>query len=92
MIPKRKATMPILMDKILTEYADRAFEVARLGRNGVHTPRDLVRRKMLAELEVTGYAMRYVNSHGRIAWKATPQLRDYLIDLQLDAEADLADL
>ena len=37
-------------------------------------------------------AMRYVNSHGRIAWKATPQLRDYLMDLQLDAEADLEDV
>ena len=36
--------MPILMDKILSEYADQAFETARLGRNGVHTPRDLVRR------------------------------------------------
>ena len=47
--------------------------------------------KMLAELEAAGDAMRYVNSRGQIAWKATPQLRDYLMDLQLDAEADLAD-
>ena len=35
--------------------------------------------------------MRYVNSHGRIAWKATPRLRDYLMDLELDAEADHED-
>ena len=46
---------------------------------------------MLAELEAAGDAMRYVNFRGQIAWKATPQLRDYLMDLQLDAEADLAD-
>ena len=46
---------------------------------------------MLAELEAAGDAMRYVNSRGRIAWKATPQLRDYLMDVQLDAEADLAE-
>ena len=36
-------------------------------------------------------AMRYVNSSGEIAWKATPQLRDYLMGLLLDAEADLED-
>jgi len=84
--------MPIPIDKILTEYADQAYEAARLGRNGVHTPRDLVRRKMLAELEATGYAMRFVNGEGRIAWRATPQLRDCLTDLELDAEAGLEDI
>ena len=79
------------MDKILRECADQAYETARLRRKGVHTARDRVSAKMLIELEATGYAMRYVNSHAQIAWKATPQLRDYLMDLQLDAEADLAE-
>jgi hypothetical protein len=88
-----KPTMPILLDKILLEYADQAFEkAARLRRNGAHTARDLVSAKMLAELEATGDAMRYVNSHGQIAWKATPQLRDYLMDVSRDAEDDLEDL
>ena len=64
--------MPILMDKILREYADQAFETARLRRNGVHTARDLVSAEMLAELEAAGDAMRFVNAEGRIAWKATP--------------------
>jgi len=86
-----KNPMPILMDKILREAADRACEIARLGRNGVHTPRDRVSAKMLAELEAAGDAMRYLNSYGRIAWKATPNLRQYLKDMELDAEADLAD-
>ena len=68
--------MPIPMDKILPEYADQAFEkAARLGRNGVHTARDRVSAETLAELEATGDAMRYVNSDGQIAWKATPRLR-----------------
>ena len=49
-------------------------------------------QKMLAELEAAGDAMRYVNPRGQIAWKATPRLRDYLMDLQLDAEADLEDV
>jgi hypothetical protein len=46
---------------------------------------------VLAELEAEGDAMRYINSQGQIAWRATPQLRDYLTDLRLDAEADFAD-
>jgi hypothetical protein len=84
--------MPILMDEILTEYADQAYETARLGRNDVHRSRDQVSAEMLIELEAAGDAMRFVNFQGRIAWKATPQLRDYLMDLQLDAEADLEDI
>jgi hypothetical protein len=28
----------------------------------------------------------------KIAWKATPRLRDHLLDLQLDAEADREDI
>jgi hypothetical protein len=84
--------MEILMDEILQEVADRAYETARLRRNGVHTVRDLVSAEMLAELEAAGEAMRYVNSHGQIAWKATPNLCQYLMDLQIDAEADLEDV
>jgi hypothetical protein len=80
--------MSILMDKPLTEYADQAVEAARLGRNSVHTVRDRVSARMPAELEVAGNTMRYVNSDGEIAWKATPRLRNYLMDLQLDAEID----
>ena len=83
--------MQIRMDKILRECADNAYETARLGRNGVRTPRDRVSAEMLIELEAAGEAMRYVNPRGQIAWKATPQLRNYLMDLQLDAEADLED-
>jgi hypothetical protein len=83
--------MPILMDEILQEVADQAYETARLGRNGVHPTRDLVSAEMLAELEAAGDAMRYANSRGRIAWKATPNLCQYLKDLELDAKADLVD-
>ena len=83
--------MPILMDKTLREYADQAHETARLGRDGIHPAHDRVSKEMLIELEATGCAMRYANSRGQIAWKATPQLRSYLMDLQLDAEADLGD-
>ena len=84
--------MPILMDKILTEYADQAYEAARLRRNGVHTARDRVSAGTLIELEAAGNAMRYMDCEGRIAWKATPKLCEYLTDLELDAEADFEDV
>jgi hypothetical protein len=84
--------MPILIDKIPTEYADHAFEAARLGRNGVHTPPELVSAEMLAELESAGDAMRFINSAGRIVWKATAKFRQHLKDLELDAQEDLEDI
>ena len=78
--------MPILMDKILTEYADRAFVAARLRRNGVHPTRDRVFAEVLTKLEASGDAMRFVDNNGRIAWKATPSLCQHLKDLELDAQ------
>ena len=83
--------MPIPMDKILRQYADQAYETARLGRNGVRTTRNRVSAETLFELEAAGEAMRYVNPHGQIAWKATPSLCQHLRDMELDAKADLAD-
>jgi hypothetical protein len=64
----------------------------RLGRNGVHAPCDWVFAEMVAKLEGTGEAMRFVDAKGRVAWKASPQLRSHLKDLKLDAQADLRDV
>jgi hypothetical protein len=83
--------MKFLMDKIIRELVEEAWEWARLGRIGGFPDRNLVFSDILAELESDGDAMRYVDSQGRIAWKATPDLRDYLTDLRLDAEADFED-
>ena len=79
------------MDKIIRELVEEAWEWARLGRTRDFVDRDEVFAETLVELESQGDAMRYVNSKGQIAWKATPELKDYLMDLQLDAEADLDD-
>ena len=84
--------MQIRLDKILREYADQAYEATRLGRNGVHPARNRVSAETLFELEAAGDAMRYINPHGQIAWKATPSLCQHLTDLELDAEADLEDI
>ena len=80
--------MTIQMDEILQEIVDQAYGAACLGRTGDLPDPDLVFAEVLTELEVGGNAMRYVNSENRIAWRATPSLRDYLMDLQRDAEAD----
>jgi poly(A) polymerase Pap1 len=79
------------MDKIVRELVEDAWEWARLGRDRDFVNRDRVFSDILADLESDGDAMRYVDSKGRIAWKATPDLRNYLNDLKLDAEADLED-
>jgi hypothetical protein len=84
--------MPIPVDQVLTEYVGQAYETARLRRNGVHTARDRVSAEVLAQLEVQGDAMRLLDTNGQIAWKATQQFRNYLMDLQLDAEEDLEDV
>ena len=83
--------MNIRMDKILREIVEQAYEEARPRRIGDFPDRELVFSDILADLESSGDAMRYLDSKGRIAWKATPDLRDYLNDLKLDAEADLED-
>jgi len=79
------------MDKILRDLVEEAYEDARLRRIGGFPDRDVVFAEALPDLESQGDAMRYLNSKGRIAWQATPDLRDYLNDLKLDAEADLED-
>jgi hypothetical protein len=81
--------MKIRMNKILMGHSDQAFEAAGLRRNSVHATQDTVLAETLAELEATGDAMRFVDGKGQIAWKATPRLRNYLMDLQLDAQEDL---
>jgi hypothetical protein len=80
--------MKIRMDKTLKEIVEQAYEEARLRRIGDFSGRERVFAEVLETLESEGDAMRHLNSDGRMAWKATPNLRDYLNDLRLDAEAD----
>jgi hypothetical protein len=80
--------MEFRIDKTLQEYLDDALEATRPRRNGVRRDRNAVLAELLAEAEVAGDAMRYLDPKGRIAWKATPKLREYLEDLRADAVAD----
>jgi hypothetical protein len=83
--------MKLRMDKILREIVEQACEEGHLGRDGEFLDRDRVFAEVLAELETDGDAMRYLNSQGQIAWRATPDLRDHLRDLRLDAEDEFED-
>ena len=76
------------MDKIVRELVEEAWEWAHLGRDREFGGRNEVFRDALIALESEGDAMRYLNSKGQIAWKATPDLRGCLLDLKRDAEAD----
>lgn len=84
--------MQLILDNMLGESVERACEGARLGRTGDFLDRADLFIEILYEFEAGGDTMRYLNSDGQIAWKATPKLRDYLMDVQLDAQADLEDI
>jgi hypothetical protein len=81
--------MKIRMDKIARELVEEAWEWARLGRDREFVDRERVFSEILADLESDGDCMRYLDSKGRIAWKATPDLRDCIRDLRIDAEEEL---
>ena len=91
MFKKRKPRLTCHVDEILRDCVERACHWNRLGRIDGSMDDNSLLASVLAELEAEGDAMRYMNSKGQIAWRATPQLRDYLTDLRLDAEADFAD-
>ena len=76
------------MDDILRDHVERSYEEARLGRDGDLRDPECVVAEILAELEKSGVAMRYLNTQGQVAWTATPWLRDLLDDLQADVEAE----
>ena len=78
--------MKIVLHENFVQCADQTFDAARLRRNGVHSIRDRVFAGVLAKLEAGGEAMRFVDTNGRIAWKATPSLCQYLKNLALDAK------
>jgi hypothetical protein len=82
----------ILVDRTLTDFADQAYEAVRLRRNSVQRTRNRVFSEVLAQLEASGDAMRFVDAKHRIAWKASPRFRQHLNDLEVDAQGDLEDM
>jgi hypothetical protein len=84
-----KNTTKFRMDKIIRELVEEAWEWGHLGRDRDSGGRDQVFAETLIDLESQGAAMRYLDAKGRVCWKATPDLRDYIRDLRIDAEEEL---
>jgi hypothetical protein len=82
------ANKKIRMDEITRECVERTFCEARLGRKGSKWARSEFFAEILADLEESGDAMRYLDAKGRIAWKAPPKLRELIADLQRDVELE----
>jgi hypothetical protein len=83
------STMKLRMDKTLRFWVDAACEHLKSG-NAKLSRRQLV-VQVLREYERRGDAMRCLDRHGQIVWKASPRFLSALSDAERDALDDLAD-
>ena len=81
--------MKLRMDKTLRFWVDAAYEHIKREH------RELTKRQLVAQIlrkyERRGDAMRCLDRHGRIAWKASPRFLSMLADAERDARDDLDD-
>ena len=81
--------MKLRMEKSLKFWVDCSYEDKK-HENANHARVELI-AKILRDYERSGHAMRYLNTKGQIAWKASPRMLSILADLEREAEDDLAD-
>ena len=81
--------MKLRMDKTLQFWVDAAYEHIK-SDNAKLSRRQLV-AQILREYERRGDAMRCLDRHGKIVWKASPQFISALADAERDARDELAD-
>jgi len=77
------------MDQILRFWVD--CEVDQMEPEKVGRTRSQLVAVVLREFEHAGDAMRYLDTNGEIAWKATPALLSRLADAECEVEADWDD-
>jgi len=80
--------MKLRMDKTLQFWVDVAYEHIKRDHANL-TKRQLV-AQILREYERRGDAMRCLDRHGEIVWKASPRFLSMLSDAERDAHDDLA--
>jgi hypothetical protein len=78
--------MKLRMTKKLKFWVDVACEQTKAQRGG-KSMRALV-AEVLSEFEQAGNAMRYLRADGKIGWKATPRMLDWLADAECEAVED----
>ena len=81
--------MKLRMDKTLRFWIDVAYEHLKRAHPNL-TKRQLV-PQILREYERRGDAMRCLDRHGQIIWKASPRFLSMLSDAERDARDDLAE-
>ena len=81
--------MKLRMDETLRFWTDVVYEHLKPDHPNL-TKRQLV-TQILREYERRGDALRCLNRHGRIVWKASPRFLSMLADAERDALDDLAD-
>jgi hypothetical protein len=78
--------MNFRMSKVLRFWVVVEFERLKNHRPGRTRTEFLA--QILREFEEAGDAMRYLNSEGQIAWKATPGMLSRLADAEQEARDD----
>jgi hypothetical protein len=87
--PRWEIIVKFRMDNILQFWIDVAVEQVKSDHANL-TKRQLV-AQILREYERRGDALRCLNKHGRIGWKASPRFLTMLADAERDARDDLAE-
>lgn len=77
------------MDRTLRFEVDIEYERIK-GRLPNLKPHEIV-AGILSEFEGKGHASRYIRKDGRLGWRTTDKLREYLFELEQDALDDQAD-
>jgi hypothetical protein len=76
------------MDRTLRFWVDVAYEDIKLDHS------DLTKRQLIAQIlhqYQGGHAMRCLDNHGKIVWKASPRFLTMLADAERDAQDELED-
>jgi hypothetical protein len=78
--------MKIHMTKVLRFWVE--VEYQGIKNHQPSRPRTQVLAQILQKFEEFGEAMRYLNTNGKIAWKATPGMLSRLADAEQEAMDD----
>jgi hypothetical protein len=81
--------MRFRMTKVLRFWVDVEFEGIK-NQDFSRTSAQLI-YQILRDFEEAGDAMRYLNTNGEIAWKATPEMLSRLADAEQEAIDDMED-
>ena len=81
--------MKFRMDRTLRFWVDVAAE--HIKSNHANLTKRQVMAQILREYERRGDAMRCLDRHGEIVWKASPRFLSMLSDAERDAHDDLAE-